>query len=84
MQELLRNEEMIESLRQDNPDAEKGGDPPKFAISKTTKSTCIDFLVDNDVEISSWISEANENEKVKRILKVWFTLSKEYNNQQWC
>jgi hypothetical protein len=86
MQEVLRNEELIESLRQSNPEADKSGDlnKEKFHISKSTKSTCIEFLEDNDVEISSWIGEANENDKVKRILKVWFTLTNEYNKKAWC
>lgn len=53
-------------------------------MSKTTRGTCIEFLADNDVELSSWISEANENERVKKILKIWFTLIREYNQEQWC
>ena len=86
MQEVLRNEELIESLRQSHPEADKVGDlsKEKFQISKSTKGTCLEFLADNDVEISSWISDADENDQVKKILKVWFTLFKEYNSQVWC
>lgn len=32
-----------------------------------------------DVEISSWISETNESELVKKTLRVWFALVKPYN-----
>lgn len=83
----MHNEELIESLRQKYPEADKvGGDltKEKFQVSKTTKGTCIEFLADNDVELMSWISEANENDRVKKILKLWFTLLKEYNHEAWC
>jgi hypothetical protein len=84
MAEVLRNEELIESLRQSNPEADKDLPKDKFSVSKSTKSTCIEFLEENDVEISSWIGEANENEQVKKILKVWFTLIRGYNSRPWC
>lgn len=28
--------------------------------------------------------DADDNEKVKKILKVWFTLCKSYNREAWC
>ena len=54
-------------------------------MSKSTKTTWIDLLADPDmdVEISTWISEANESELVKKILRVWFTLVKPYSQQEW-
>jgi len=36
-----------------------------------------------DVEISSWISEANDSDLVKKVLRVWFTLVKPYSEQEW-
>ncbi len=36
-----------------------------------------------DVDISTWISEANESELVKKVLRVWFSLVKPYNKQEW-
>lgn len=84
MQEVLRNEELIENLRASNPDADRELPKEKFAISKSTKSTCVDFLEENDVEITSWIGEANESERVKKILKVWFALVGQYNKERWC
>ena len=82
----MHNEELIETLRQSHPDSDKSGDISKepFAISKSTKNTCIDFLNDNDVDISSWISEADENERVKKVLKLWFTICKQFNHESWC
>jgi hypothetical protein len=41
-------------------------------------------LKENEVEIDTWINEADENEKVKKILKIWFTLSSTYNKEEWC
>jgi succinate dehydrogenase flavin-adding protein (antitoxin of CptAB toxin-antitoxin module) len=87
MAELLRNEELIESLRSSNPDIDKAiseMSPEKFTISKSTKNTCIEFLAENDVEISEWISNVDECERVKKILRVWFTLCKSYNKEPWC
>jgi hypothetical protein len=33
----------------------------------------------DEIEISSWLSEAEGNEKVKNILRVWFSLFKPYS-----
>lgn len=84
MTELLHYEEQIETMRAEGL-AEKAPalDPDGFKISRTTNTTCIEFLAENDVEISAWISEAAENERVKKILRVWFTLFKPYNEQPW-
>ena len=30
------------------------------------------------------MSDADDNEKVKKILKIWFTLNKEKNTEGWC
>ncbi len=84
MTELLSNEELIATLQSDGVlDKASPFDPSGFKISRTTKTTCIDFLKDNDVEIVSWINEASENERVKKILRIWFTLFKPYNQEQW-
>jgi len=84
--ELINNEELIESLRSGNPDADKSltNLQETFKISKTTKTTCIDFLADMDQEITAWISEAQESERVKKILRVWFALVRPYNQEAWC
>lgn len=78
MAEVLRNEEQIENLRQSYPDAELASETP-FQLSKSTKSTSVEFLSDNDVEISTWISEADESPLVHKCLRLWFTLCKQYN-----
>lgn len=36
------------------------------------------------MDISSWISEADDSDLVKKTLKIWFTLCKSYNQQPWC
>lgn len=41
-------------------------------------------MKDSDVEIDTWINEADESEKVKKVLKIFFTLNSAYNNQEWC
>lgn len=81
----MKNEEQIEQVRNSNPDAEKHEfNKDNFTISKLTKSGCIEFLKENDVDIDSWITDADENDKVKKILKIWFTLSSTYNKEDWC
>lgn len=45
--------------------------------------TCLDFFTDMEVEISEWISDINESEKTKNILRLWFALLKPYNQQKW-
>jgi len=87
MQDVMKNEEFIDSLRQSHADADKiaanlGKEP--FTISKITKGTSIEFLIDNEVPLESWIGDIDDNEKVKKILKVWFTLQGRYNQKEWC
>ena len=85
MQEVVNNELQIEKLRTEHPEAEKHEfNKDAFQVSKLTKSGCLEFLKDNDVEIDSWINDADDNEKVKKILKIWFTLSQTYNKEDWC
>ena len=55
-----------------------------FQLSKNTKSTSIEFLQENDVELSTWISEADESPLVQKCLRLWFTLSRQYNKEPWC
>ena len=86
IRELLQNEELIDTLRSEQtPDIEKSlaGIQDSFKVSRTTKTTCLDFLADMDVDISNWISEANESELVKKVLRVWFSLVKPYNELEW-
>ena len=47
-------------------------------------TACIDFLKDSDVDIESWINDADESEKVKKVLKIFFTLNSTYNKEEWC
>ena len=85
MQEVIKNEEQIESLRNGNADAEKHEfNREHFAFSKHTNSACIEFLNDNDIELDTWIGDADDNDKVKNILKIWFTLNRSYNKEDWC
>jgi hypothetical protein len=37
-----------------------------------------------DQEITAWISEAQESQRVKKILRVWFALVRPYNQEPWC
>ena len=36
-----------------------------------------------EVDISEWISDINESEKTKNVLRLWFSLLKPYNHQEW-
>ena len=53
-------------------------------MSKHTKTACIDFLQDSDVDIDSWLADAEESEKVKKVLKIFFTLTSAFNKEEWC
>lgn len=77
-------EDQVEQIRSSHPDAENDKQQPPFAVSKHTRSSCIDFLKDCDVEIDQWIDAADESEKVKRVLKLFFTVSSAYNKEDWC
>jgi hypothetical protein len=84
--ELVQNEELVQTLKAEaNGEIEKAlnGLQESFKISNTTKVTCIDFFSDMDVEISEWISDINDSEKTKNILRLWFSLLKPYNQQEW-
>lgn len=70
-------------MRQNTPEAEGLKDGP-FQLSKNTKSTSIEFLQENDVELSTWISEADESPLVQKCLRLWFTLCRQYNKEPWC
>jgi hypothetical protein len=86
LKEVMNNEELLEQLRQDHPDAEKQAEVTLagFSVSKTTKQACLEFLKENDVDIDSWINDADESEKVKKALKLFFTLDSAYNKEEWC
>jgi hypothetical protein len=77
----MENEEIIENLRQSYPNADNlfDGLEDSFTVSKATKSCSIEFLAENDVEITAWISEIASNDRVKNILRVWFSLFRPYN-----
>lgn len=81
----MENEEIIETLRSSNPNADSifEGIEDNFSVSKTAKSCSIEFLAENDVEISGWISEVQENDRVKNVLRVWFSLFRPYNQEEW-
>jgi hypothetical protein len=84
LKEVMGSEEQVESIRSSHPDAENATQSAAFAVSKHTKSSCIDFLKDCDVEIDTWIDSADESEKVKKALKLFFTVSSSYNKEDWC
>lgn len=54
MQLLMENEEIIETLRSSQPNAENllNGLEDTFTVSKRSKSCSIEFLAENDAEIS--------------------------------
>ncbi len=82
---IMENEEAIQNLRKEHPDSENQEfTPSNFAISKTTLQTCMEFLKENEVEIDSWIESLDECEKLKKILKIFFTLCSTYNKEEWC
>ena len=80
----MKNEELIETIKTSNPEAEGFQQAGAFSVSKHTKSSCIDFLKDCDVEIDQWIDSADESEKVKKALKLFFTVHESYNKEDWC
>lgn len=85
LKEIMVNEELISQLRQDNPDAEKQEfNPVNFQMSKHTKTACVDFLKENDVELETWISDLDDCDKLKKVLKIFFTLNSNYNREEWC
>jgi hypothetical protein len=84
LKEVMGSEEQVESIRSSYPDAENAVQSAAFSVSKHTKSSCIDFLKDCDVEIDTWIDSADESEKVKKALKLFFTVSSSYNKEEWC
>lgn len=78
--EVIKNEEKIEKLREQNPNIEQttGSEEP-FKLSKMARETCFEFLQENEVEISTWIGSTEDSGKVKNILKLWFLLNGVYN-----
>ena len=75
---------MIETLRSSHPNIDNlfEGIEDSFTVSKTAKSCSIEFLTENDVEITSWITEVEGNDRVKNVLRVWFSLFKPYNQNE--
>lgn len=82
--DLMKNEETIMAIRNDHPDAEAFKlDETKFQLKKQTKGV-LDFLQeDGDQAIENWIGEVDESERVKKILRLWFTLVKSFNQHPW-
>ncbi len=81
----MNNEELITKIRTDKPEADKQDfNPANFQVSKSTQQTCTEFLKENDVEIDSWIEDLDTCDQLKKILKIFFTLSSSYNNEEWC
>jgi hypothetical protein len=44
----------------------------------------MEFLKENEVEIDQWIEDLDGCDKLKKILKIFFTLSSSYNKESWC
>ncbi len=84
LKEIMNNEEVITQLRSEDPDAEKKDLDAQFQISKSTEQTCIEFLKDNDTDLDSWINHLENCEKLRKILKIFFTLCSQYNREEWC
>ena len=86
MTELIKNEEQIENLNTSFPAEVRNHEFNKdqFQISKSTKSTCIEFLKENDIDIENWISGAKENSHVKKVIKIWFTMNARLNKFDYC
>lgn len=82
----MSNEELIESIKTSNPDADKPSQntAATFKLSKNADQCCIDFLKESDVELSSWIEQVESSEKVLKVLKLHFTLVSTYNQEWWC
>lgn len=86
LKEIMSNEELIESIKTSNPDADKPSQntAATFKLSKNADQCCIEFLKENDVELSNWIEQVESSEKVLKILKLHFTLVSTYNQEWWC
>jgi hypothetical protein len=41
-------------------------------------------LLENEVEIDTWIEDAEASEKLRKILKLFFMLTSLYNREEWC
>lgn len=54
MKILMENEEEIENLRTDNPDAESQELSNEFSLQKRTKNS-LSVLADEDFDIKDWI-----------------------------
>jgi len=64
MQDVMRNEEFIDGLRQSHAEADKIAanlGKEAFAISKITKGTSIEFLADAEVPLESWIGDVEDS-----------------------
>ena len=86
LKEVMSNEELVEKLRKEHPEADKPVSTPSlesFKLSKNTVQCCIEFLKENDVD-ESWVSLIDGNEKILKIFKVFFTLVSTYNQESWC
>ena len=69
----MENEEEIEKLRTENPDAESQEIPSEFTLNKRTKNN-LSVLEDEDFDIPDWIDTSADNDWVVKTLKIWFTL----------
>ena len=86
LKEIMANEELVERIRTTSPEADKPSENTlaNFKLSKNTDQCCIEFVRDNDVEISSWIEEVEASEKSLKVLRLFFTLVSTYNKESWC
>jgi hypothetical protein len=82
----MNNEGIIQKLRTEHPEAEKGDGclGHEFQVSKHTQQAVVDFLKENDVEIELWIDDLESSAKFRKILKVFFLLNSNYNKEEWC
>ena len=79
----MKNEEQIEELRKAHPEAEgQDLDAEKFELAPRTASS-LEVLKDTDFEYDEWREGVEDNKWVKRTAKLWFTLHKKYNQQEW-
>lgn len=86
LKEIMSNEELIETVKTSNPEANKPSENTvaNFKVSKNAETCCIEFVKENDIELSSWIDSVESSEKVLKVLKLYFSLVSTYNQESWC
>lgn len=83
MAEVMKNEEEIGKVRNANPDLDNVEiDNSNFALQKRSISS-LEVLNDTEFDTEDWLSQSADSTWVIRTLKLWFTLHKDHNEEEW-